>query len=225
MITRKERFIAELTKLSPDLKIAFKDESLLMKIIGFLLFFNPKFKTGFVTTIGNTIYFPSKKNFREREDWSAMMTLAHEFRHIQDHQKYGLWYNLTYLFPLCLLPLVLAAGFLLPWWLTLVLLVLCLAPLPSPWRKNYEFRGYTMNLFVFNQLAEESKMLPLDKFERLDELVEHYNSHFTNFHYYLMWPFGVKDKMDDCVDDIVSGEIEKTDDIFGKVSEALKSSK
>ena len=41
----------------PGLKLRYKDESTLMKIMGKLMFFNPSFMTQFTTTIGETIYF------------------------------------------------------------------------------------------------------------------------------------------------------------------------
>lgn len=223
MTTRKERFVSALKTKSPDFKIAFKNESLLMKILRYVLFFNPSFMNGYVTTIGSTIYFPSKVRFELSPEFSTLMTLAHEYQHVKDAEKYGILFYLGYLFPLCLLPLALVTFFFFPWWISLIMCLVTLAPWPAPWRKYFEHRGYTMSLYVWNKLADENKMAVNDKIRLLSNDAKRYEKKFTSFDYYLMWPFGVN--FDNQIDAIITGDIDKTDDIFGEVSEALKSSK
>ena len=54
-------FLDHMRNAGYDIRIAFKDESFLMKLLGFLLFFTKEFMTRFTTTIGNTVYFPSRE--------------------------------------------------------------------------------------------------------------------------------------------------------------------
>jgi len=42
------------------LRIRYKDESVLMRLIGAALVPNPRFLTHFTTTLGRTVYFPSR---------------------------------------------------------------------------------------------------------------------------------------------------------------------
>ena len=58
-----------------DFKIKYKNESLFMKVIGFLLFFNKTFMTNYITTIGSTIYYPSRE-WCEKNDTAAAQVLG-----------------------------------------------------------------------------------------------------------------------------------------------------
>lgn len=44
--------------LDSSARIFVKDDSVLMKILGFLMFWNPAFMTGFATTVANRVYIP-----------------------------------------------------------------------------------------------------------------------------------------------------------------------
>ena len=55
-----ENVIQAAKKYYPELKVEFKDESKFMKFLGVLLFFNKEFMSNYSTTIGNTVYFPSR---------------------------------------------------------------------------------------------------------------------------------------------------------------------
>jgi len=59
-------------------EIKYKDESLFMKALGLLLSFNKTFMTSFTTTIGSTIYFPSRKWLAERNPETTIAIVAHE---------------------------------------------------------------------------------------------------------------------------------------------------
>lgn len=137
----------------PGFKVIFKDESTLHRVIGFVTKpFNPKYMTNFTTTLGKTVSFPSRA-WMESNPLRAFSILAHEFVHLADYQKHGVWFSLSYLLPqLLALPLFLLGGLGLLWtsWSLLLLVLggLCLAPWPSPWRSRWEARGYAMSMAV-----------------------------------------------------------------------------
>ncbi len=221
-----KRFVQfkELLKLKyPDLEVKFKNESTFMKIIGYALFFNKAFMTGYVTTIGSKVYFPSKELLENRASHSAIITLAHEVRHVHDFQKVGsLWFSLGYLFPQILAPLMLC---LIPinWILALILFVVCLAPWPAYWRMKAELSGYTMTLFTANELMKELDISLEDRTNKLYQMAEDKNKHFTTFGYYLMWPFGVTDKLKTAAFHIVNEKLDG--EIYKDIKEALVKSK
>jgi hypothetical protein len=161
----KRRFGAE---------VKFKDESRFMKLLGVLLFFNPNFMTRFITVIGKTVYFPSRKWLEEREE-SAARTLCHELVHVADEARVGsLAFRLSYLFPQWLSLFSLTAFAVGP--SALVFLVF-LAPLPAPFRAFWELRGYAM--------TDAATWHTSGKFVNIDWLVKQ----FTSSSYYFMWPF------------------------------------
>lgn len=77
-----------------DYWIVNKSESRFMRFLSRLLFFNKAFMTGYVTTIGRTIYCPDGQ--------ISDATRLHELQHVADYRKYGPWFVLSYLL---LLPL------------------------------------------------------------------------------------------------------------------------
>lgn len=185
-----------------DFDIKYKNESLLMKLIGLILFFNPGFMTDFISTIGKTIYFPNKE-FVEKNQQAAITTLAHEIVHVQQCKKYGkILFSLLYLFPQSLALLVLLTPIS---YLFLVFLV-CLVPLPAPWRAKFEEEGYTMSLFMVN---EELKTFQNTKDTIHDVLVSMAQKtddvFFKGSAYWYMWPFGtkLKDKITDIENDVI----------------------
>jgi hypothetical protein len=99
-----------LREKAPDLKVLFKDESRLQKAVGYVLQpFTPEYMTDYTTTIGSTVYFPSKAFYEGRPDRS-IITLSHEFVHVMDHQR-DVLFKLKYLFPqvLVVVPVVVYA--------------------------------------------------------------------------------------------------------------------
>lgn len=220
-MTRTEKFIELLQESEPSLKYKFKNESLLMKILGFILFFNKPFMTHYVTTIGSTIYFP--KDFFSKPDNAVLPVIAHEFRHVKDSKKYKIIYELGYLFPISL---IIIFPFLILLSLWALLLLLCLLPFPSPGRMFFELRGYTMSLFAANECMKE--YLPQDSpiiRENLLMLSERYNEQFTTANYYFMWPFGVLPKLNRNVEKIIDGTIKNDDVIYTKIADAIKASR
>lgn len=125
-------FKAKVDGLFPGFNIRFKNESFFMKVLGFFVSpFNPTYMTDFVTTIGKTVYFPSRTTF-EQDVWQRLQVLAHEFVHVHDGDKHW-WFSPSYMFPqvLAVIPL-LAFGVLAwphPWLLVLPFLAFPLAHL------------------------------------------------------------------------------------------------
>lgn len=156
------------------LKISYKDQSTLMKILGVVLFFNKDFMGRYSTTIGSTVYFPSKKWVLENRNASAKI-LAHELVHIADSKSmWGFVFSYSYLFPQILASLALVSIFGSFLWL---LFLIFLLPFPSPTRTFFELRGYAVSDFI--TFKQTRKFIPTDF------LV----SQFTTSKYYFMWPF------------------------------------
>lgn len=90
----------------PGFTVAFKDQSRLMSVLGFLVTpFNPRFMTGFTTTLGKTVYFPTKTGY-EQNVADSFKTLSHEYVHLWDGKNW--WFNILYALPqlLALIPFV-----------------------------------------------------------------------------------------------------------------------
>lgn len=140
-----ERTEAFLKERGIDFSIRKKSESWLMKLIGTILFFNPKFMTEYTTTIGSTVFFPD--NYLDDPDETAR-TLAHEAKHIMQAKEHGtIRFSLQYLFPLPLALGAIGALFAI-WWLPALWclgFLVFLAPLPAPWRVKYEREAYLVS--------------------------------------------------------------------------------
>jgi hypothetical protein len=133
----------------PRFEIRYKDESLFMKLLGWLAFFNPDFMTKYTTSWLWYVYFPSRAAV-EAEPERFGKVLAHEYVHMLDQQKYGLRFSLSYVSPqLWAVGALGAIGAIWSCWFLLSLLfLLFLAPWPSPWRARWEARGYLMTMAV-----------------------------------------------------------------------------
>lgn len=165
--------VAELGKRDFGLQVKFKDESLLMRLLGVVLFFNPKFMTEYTTTIGKTVYFANRKWVDDNSD-SAAHVLAHELVHIGDSVGMGSFlFSYTYLFPQCF-ALFALLSFVSWWWL---LCLLFLSPIPAPWRTYWELRGYAMTDATYYRSNGE--------FTDIDWMA----GQFTSGAYLFMWPF------------------------------------
>lgn len=164
----------------PRFELRFKNESRLMKLIGFFTgIFNPGFMTEYVTTIGPKVYFPSKTELVARQDLFSEV-LAHEYVHLYDSKKNRL-FSVLYLMPQALGCLSLLSLFAV--WdvraLWFLLALLFLAPIPAPWRTYYELRGYCMSM-----LAEY-----IDTGDIHPATITWAMVQFTGSSYYWMWPF------------------------------------
>jgi hypothetical protein len=118
-----EDFEGVIRRETPKFEVAFKDESKLMALLGFLSYpFNPTFMTAYTTTWGNTVYFPSK-SFYTRDPGKSLRILAHEFVHLWDSKQHPVTFKLSYLFPQVLVVLPLLAYAVLAWphfWIALL---------------------------------------------------------------------------------------------------------
>jgi len=205
-------FVNELSKDTP-IKVAYKDESKFMKLLGTLLFFNKGFMDIFITTIGNTVYYPNRKWIMDHEI-DAILVLAHEYEHIKDNQRLGkILYPLMYLFPQCLglLSLLAVLAFITPYAWFFLLFLLCFAPIPSPGRKYIELRGYKMSLYIYNLYLKHHGFLSDERKERLMNMCDSFDMYFTGGSYYFMWPFGVKDELKSFTRNLVNERIKESE--------------
>lgn len=211
----------KLNQLFPDVNIKFKNESLFMKILGKILFFNPDFMTKFTTTIGNTIYFPSK-NYLDTHYYSVLVILCHELVHVKDYKKFSILFPFLYLFPISLIPFLCILFFFLNWYIVLGLIVLCLLPLPAPGRTYFEAKAYTMSLFVHNEISIQKGIPFQGRLTALKNIANTYNKQFTGPNYYFSWPFGLSNYFLLKIKQILSKEIEQKDKIYTEILNLLK---
>jgi len=204
-------------KYFPNLQIKYKDSSLLMKIIGTILFFNKEFKTSFVSTIGSTIYYPSQ-SFIKLHPVSSIILLLHELVHINDSKKITKpIFNILYLFPQILV-LLFFPMLLISWKIALLFLIFAL-PFPAYFRMQFEKRAYLTSLYAINALGNKMSFDPA-----LDKQKPHFIAYFKTSEYYWMWIFKSIDKdFDDAIIKIKAGQRPFDDEIFNILDELIKS--
>jgi len=170
----------------PGFNVKFKDESTFMKVLGKIMFFNKDFMTKYITTIGTTVYFPTRKSYEENPV-STFFTLAHEYVHAWDYIQDKVGFILKFLFPQILAKFAIFTilAFFSPWFLLFLLPLLFLAPIPSPPRKNIEMRGYGMTLKVWKWYYKMDT-------EFMKELAAKLSVAFTSSAYYYMYPYKEK---------------------------------
>lgn len=221
-----------LEKKTSGFSVKYKDQSLFMKILGKLMFFNKTFMTNYTTTIGKTVYFANEEKIKSTSTLRHVSTLAHEYKHVKDYEKYHLWFIFTYLTPQILALVTLPLMIISIWWswiafiIFLVLTLLFLSPLPSYGRKYWELRGHIVSLFVINEINKKrwgDQNVEVRK-QILISAANKYNQKFTKADYYFMWPFGVKEILHKKVDKIISGEIKKEDPFLTELEKDLKES-
>jgi len=144
-------------------KIVHKENSKLMRFLGFFVrIFNKKFAE-YGTTIGNTIYLPRAFLANPDEHYNVVGLIAHEVVHIRDQKRLtSTPYVFLYLFPQILAPLCLLsllAIWFSSWWLLSLLALGLLSPIPAPGRVYIEKRGYLMTLAIAQWLNRD--ILPL----------------------------------------------------------------
>lgn len=183
----------------PDLQIKFKDQDPFMKFLGKLLFFNPGFMTSFITTIGNTIYWPSEQDLQRS---SASEVFIHECTHMYDEKKMGFKFKLGYLFPQILALPMLLLLFVLTWKIVVPLALLCLAPWPAPWRAKIERKAYFVSMRVGYDLYGIDPELS----------APHYAKNFKNSSYYWMMPFGEDERFAQEALNIKAGKADSASD-------------
>lgn len=167
----------------PNLDIKYKNESLFMKILSKILFFNKSFMDAYTTTIGSSIYFPNK-NFVDNNYYKASLILLHELVHVYDSNKFGqIFFSCLYLSPQIFAILAIPLFFV-SWKLALLTLFLFALPIPSFFRMYFEKRAYIVSLYALNYLINNNKIN-----YKLELSMNFYLSNFKNSNYYFMWPF------------------------------------
>ncbi len=202
----------------PNVSIKYKNESLFMKILGFILFFNRSFMEKYVTTIGNTIYFPNKEYIDSHPE-NSIITYLHELIHIYDSSNINKFlFSILYLMPQLLFILFLILSFIFTWKLLLVGL-LFLLPLPAFFRMYYEKRAYTISMYVSYKLHLKYGIEP-----NLHKEADFISDQFKGSSYMFMWPFNnIKTYFHNVADQIKNNEkpfVEKeVYDIIDKILE------
>jgi hypothetical protein len=200
----------------PGFSIQFKNESAWMKLLGFFSRpFNPKFMTDYTTTSNVTVYFPTKQNLLDNQQ-EYTEVLAHELVHMKERQAQGLvWYTLRYAFPQIFAALSIFAflAFWSPWFLLFLIFLLCLAPLPSPGRRDIELNGYEMSLAVSYWITSNIDYADVDW----------YAEQFSGSAYYFMWPWksDITHELKLRMQKLRTGEVLKRD-LFKKVYNVVK---
>jgi len=172
-----------------NIKILPKSSSKLMKAIGWLFGvtkISPEFITQYITTIGDTVYYPDHMlENSESESESMVRVIAHETMHVADAK----WlskplFSFLYLFPQSLAALSLLS-FLAFWKLSFLwclLFLLCLAPIPAPFRYLFELRAYRVNVLF----ARKADKLTDEQMVSYYEWIE---KQLCTSLYYWTWPF------------------------------------
>lgn len=213
MAKTPQDFITYAQRYCPKFNVKFKDKSLFMKLLSYLLFFNKEFMTNYITTIGYTVYVPNEADYiANPEKYNEILT--HEFVHMMDYKKWNILFSISYLLPqfftvFCLLSF-LAIGHSL-WWLLCLSFLIFAAPLPAYFRSYWELRGYTMSA-AYNKLAYNYAPTPNDYLDR-----------FTDSGYYFMWPFkkNMMNRLKSMFDKIDDGSI-FNDEPYKIVNDYLK---
>lgn len=218
--THFELLLRSLQENLSGFNIKYKDESVLMRVLSRILFFNPEFMTKYTTTINQTVYFPSRTYMLESPRDRAVI-LAHEYRHARDASRLGFFmFSFLYLFPISLVPLAIALMFF-NWLAGLVCAIVVLLPWPAYWRKKFELEAYSITLFIVDKYLQELGINADDRKKALLNQAVLLNKQFTTFSYYLMWPFGVRKALEKEVNLIISGT-ERTDPIYKELSDAIE---
>jgi len=209
-----ETLTQEAKKHFPDLEIRYKDQSIFMKVLGTLMFFNKDFMTKYITTIGSKVYFPSEEHVATRP-LSSSITLLHELVHIYDSKKFtSLLFSFLYLVPQILILVALPLMFI-SWKVALVLMVLFALPLPAYFRMYFERRAYISTLYVYKTIADRtSKVFDYNKHK------ESAIAQFKTSAYYYMWMFkGIKNDFDKAIVDVKEGKKPYDDKILDIVAD------
>lgn len=166
--------------------IKFKKQSWVLRLVRPILeLFNKNYWEGYITTLGSTIYVPD--DWFERGDVkSRLQTTAHEVIHIiQAKKQTSFLHGLLYLFPQSLALLSLLAVLAIPFglgWLWCLLFLLCLAPLPAPFRYMKELEAYRVKILFFRHVYRSSP-------ELIEWAKQSIVKNLSKSDYYFCWPF------------------------------------
>lgn len=199
-----DMYYLAIRKRVPEFKIYKKRTSAkmwAMYIFSFMWIWNRRFMRDFTTTGRRAVYLCD--SLVNEKNWvSIYKTLRHEFVHLMQIEKHGIFFSLGYIFPQVIAISSLGALGAIwgsNWFLVLLVNLVFLAPLPASYRKAWEVEGYTQTMLVE---YEEKGVLS-------DQMVDWVCSHFTGPGYYWMWPFknSISVEIRAIADDIRSGKI------------------
>lgn len=164
-----------------------KSSSKLMRAIGWLFAItkiSPQFMERYYTTIGQTVYVPDDL-LKDADIKNLIRVLTHESIHIMDSKRLtDLLFKFLYLFPQSLASLALLS-FLAPLSLSFLwclMFLLCLAPLPAPFRYWFELRAYRTSILF---ARKEDKLND----EQMNSIYEWITKQLSTSLYYFTWPF------------------------------------
>ena len=164
-----------------------KSSSKLMHAIGWLFTItkiSPQFMQRYYTTIGQTVYVPDDL-LKDPDIKSLIRVLTHESIHIMDSKRFtDLLFKFLYLFPQSLASLALLS-FLAPLslnFLWCLMFLLCLAPIPAPFRYWFELRAYRTSILF---ARKEDKLND----EQMEPIYEWITKQLSTSLYYFTWPF------------------------------------
>lgn len=209
-----DRLILSSKKYFPKLKINYKNESILMKIIGFILFFNKDFLSEYTTTLGNFIYFPNKEIIRKRPI-SMSIVFLHELVHVYDFNKLNIIFSILYLTPqiffIFFIPFTIIFGKI------GLLFLLFLLPIPSFFRMYFEKRAYLSSLYVIYKISNKLKFNP-----NLNENKETMIFSLSSYPYYYAWFYKFLNKdFDKSISKILNNERPFEDPVFDMLDKLI----
>ena len=178
----RENLEYHIRKEFPDFELIDKRDSLLMKVLSKVLFFNKTFMTSYITVIGNKVYVP-RLPWKRTNPYGATVVLAHEWVHMKDNKRLGFWFKFLYLSPQIFSILALL-GFWKPIFFAALVFLL---PYPALWRAKFELRGYTISMAVRWWLLQK------------EPDYDFFAKQFTGPSYYFMYPFEsyVKERLEE----------------------------
>ncbi len=196
----------------------FKDESFWQKILGFLMFWNRRYMTDFISTFFPFVYWPNRKSYTV-DKRGSFKGLAHEWVHLLDDRDHRGWFGFSYIsvqvWAIVSVLALLSIWFGL-WFLFFLAGLLFLAPWPSPWRLKWEVRGYAMGLAI--EYWTRGRIS--------DSHIEGVIEHMTGSGYYFTWwsKRGVRKRLDAVVRAIEREYITTWSEAYSGVSGIVKAS-
>lgn len=195
------------------LKTKYKDESYFMRFLSKVLFFNKNFSTIYTTTIGDTIYYPSRE-YVESKPKESLVIFFHELYHYIDYKKNPALFVFLYLFPQVLSVFSVISIFSSSYYL---LFLLFLLPIPAYFRASYEVSAYKVSLYMCYLILKHCEFKSDEEIVAdLIRMSRNYSNHLSGSDYFYTWPFGVKDELykfseaivrDNGHNDVVTGEL------------------
>lgn len=173
-------------KHDKNASIKFKKQSWVLRFVRPILeLFNKYYWDDYITTLGSTVYVPDDW-FEQGDIKSRLEIIAHEVIHIiQAKKQTSFVHGLLYLFPQSLGLFSLLALLAIPFglgWLWSLLFLLCLAPLPAPFRYMKEIEAYRVRILFFKYAYYNSP--ELIKWAKQDIV-----KYLSKSDYYFCWPF------------------------------------